>query len=58
MPIVASVFGTEGVFYASFYFLPVRILIWTVRLSLFVDESDTKKRFMILAKTPSLVSYL
>ena len=55
MPIVASVFGTEGVFYASFYLLPVRILIWTVGLSLFVDEGDMKKRMMILLKTPSLV---
>ena len=55
MPIVASVFGTEGVFYASFYLLPVRILIWTMGLSLFVDERDTKKRMMILLKTPSLV---
>ncbi len=55
MPIVASVFRTEGVFYASFYLLPVRILIWTVGLSLFVDERNIKKRLIILAKTPSLV---
>ena len=55
MPIVASVFGTEGVFFASFYLLPVRILIWTVGLSLFVDEKDFRKRIMILLKTPSLV---
>ena len=55
MPIVASVFGTEGVFFASFYLLPVRILIWTVGLSLFVDESDFRKKIMILLKTPSLV---
>lgn len=55
MPIVASVFGTEGVFFASFYLLPVRILIWTVGLSLFVDERDFRKRMMILLKTPSLV---
>ncbi|MBQ4431852.1 MAG: AEC family transporter, partial [Synergistaceae bacterium] len=55
MPIVASVFGTKGVFYASFYLLPVRILIWTMGLSLFVDERDTRKRMMILLKTPSLV---
>ena len=55
MPIVASVFGTEGVFFASFYLLPVRILIWTVGLSLFVDERDFKKRMLILLKTPSLV---
>lgn len=55
MPIVALVFGTEGVFYASFYLLPVRILIWTVGLALFVDGGDVKKRMMILLKTPSLV---
>ena len=55
MPIVASVFGTEGVFFASFYLLPVRILIWTVGLSLFVDESDFRKKIIILLKTPSLV---
>ena len=55
MPIVALVFGAEGVFYASFYLLPVRILIWTVGLSLFVDEVNLKNKIMILLKTPSLV---
>ena len=55
MPIVSSVFGTEGVFYASFYLLPVRILIWTVGLALFVDSKDTKERMILLAKTPSVV---
>lgn len=55
MPIVASVFGAEGVFYASFYLLPVRILIWTVGLSLFVDEQDSRKKLFLLLKTPSVV---
>lgn len=55
MPIVASVFGTEGVFYASFYLLPVRILIWTVGLALFVDSKNTRERMILLAKTPSVV---
>lgn len=55
MPIVASVFGAQGVFYASFYLLPVRILIWTLGLSFFVDEGNFRERMMILAKTPSLV---
>lgn len=54
MPIVASVFGAEGVFYASFYLLPVRILIWTVGLSLFVDEQDVRKKLLLLLKTPSV----
>ena len=55
MPIVASVFGAQGVFFASFYLLPVRVLIWTLGLSLFVDEGNFRERMMILLKTPSLV---
>ena len=54
MPIVASVFGAEGVFYASFYLLPVRILIWTAGISLFVDEQDFRKKLVMLLKTPSV----
>ena len=55
LPIVASVFGAEGVFYASFYLLPVRVLIWTLGLSLFVDKGDFRERMIILLKTPSLL---
>ena len=55
MPIVASVFGAQGVFYASFYLLPVRVLIWTLGLSLFVDGGDFRKRMQILLTTPSLL---
>ena len=54
MPIVASVFGTEGGFFTSFYLLPVRILIWTAGLSLFVDGVNFKEKIKILLKTPSL----
>ena len=55
MPIVALVFGAEGVFYASFYLLPVRILIWTFGLSLFVEGNNLKDKILILLRTPSLV---
>ncbi len=55
LPIVASVFGTQGVFYASFYLLPVRVLIWTAGLSLFVDGVNFREKIKILMKTPSLV---
>ena len=54
MPIVYSVFGIEGVFYTSFYLLPVRILIWTVGLSLFVEGENFKEKIIVLLKTPSL----
>ena len=55
LPIVASVFGAQGVFFASFYLIPVRVFIWTLGLSLFVDEVDFKARLKILMKTPSLI---
>ena len=36
LPIINLVFGSTGVFYASMYLLPPRILQWTVGLGLFV----------------------
>ncbi len=36
LPIISLVFGPLGVFYASMYLIPPRILQWTVGLSLFV----------------------
>ena len=36
LPVVSLVFGTIGVFYASMYLIPPRILQWTVGLGLFV----------------------
>ena len=38
LPIVSLVFGPTGVFYASMYLLPPRILQWTVGLSMFVER--------------------
>ncbi|MBQ7578149.1 MAG: AEC family transporter [Synergistaceae bacterium] len=54
LPIVASVFGLEGIFYTSFYLLPARVLIWTVGLSLFVEGANFREKLKILLKTPSL----
>lgn len=36
IPVVSLVFGPIGVFYASMYLIPPRILQWTVGLSLFI----------------------
>lgn len=36
LPIISLVFGAKGVFYASMYLIPPRILQWTVGLSMFV----------------------
>ena len=38
LPIISLVFGTTGVFYASMYLIPPRILQWTVGISLFMKQ--------------------
>ena len=38
LPIVSLVFGPTGVFYASMYLIPPRVLQWTVGLSMFVGR--------------------
>jgi predicted permease len=39
-PIVESVYGKEGVFYAAIFNMPFNILIWTVGISLFIGKKD------------------
>ena len=55
LPIVALVFGSEGVFYASFFLIPVRILMWTIGLSLFVQGGDGAPKWKKLLLNPSLL---
>lgn len=38
LPIISLVFGSAGVFYASMYLIPPRILQWTVGLGMFVKR--------------------
>jgi len=54
LPVVALVFGSRGVFFASFFLLPVRVLMWTLGLSLFVPENGRAKWRSLLCN-PSLV---
>ena len=55
MPVVALVYGAEGVFYTSFFLIPVRILIWTVGISLFVKQ-EGKAKWKTLLLNPSLIA--
>lgn len=47
-PIVAMVFGESGVVYASFFMIPVRILLWTMGVSLYVSGSRRDKLAKVL----------
>lgn len=46
LPVVALVFGDKGVFYASMYMVPLRVLQWTLGLSLFTKNSGKKQSFV------------
>lgn len=49
MPVSQLVFGDVGVFLASIYLLPMRILIWTLGLSFFVrDKSKSMLKELLL----------
>lgn len=47
-PIVSLVFGESGVVYASFFMIPVRILLWTMGVSLYVKGSRRDKITKVL----------
>ena len=55
LPIVSLVFGTTGVFYASFYLIPIRVLMWTVGVSLFITGGKQSK-WKLLLLNPSLLA--
>ena len=54
LPIISLVFGAEGVFYTSFFLIPVRVLMWTLGVSLFVKQKG-KERWKTLFVNPSLL---
>lgn len=57
LPIVALVFGETGVFYASFFLIPLRVLMWTLGLSLFA-KGEGKSKWKALLLNPSLLVVL
>lgn len=54
LPVVQLVFGQVGVFYASVFLIPIRILMWTLGVSLFLDE-DHKGNWRKLLLNPSIL---
>ena len=39
-PIVEGVYGTSGLFYASIFMIPVRVVMWSVGISVFLKEKQ------------------
>lgn len=58
LPIISLVFGDQGVFYASFFLIPLRILMWTLGLSLFVQQTEGRSRWKALLNPSLLVVFI
>jgi predicted permease len=54
LPVVQLVFGDTGIFYASMFLIPVRILMWSLGVSLFIKD-EGKNRWKKLLLNPSIV---
>ena len=54
LPVVQLVFGEVGVFYASIFLIPVRVLMWTLGVSLFM-QGDSKGQLKKLMLNPSVL---
>ena len=54
LPVVSLVFGAKGVFYASFFLIPIRVLMWTLGVSLFLHDTG-KDAWKKLVLNPSVL---
>ena len=55
MPMVSSVYGAEGLLYASFFIIPNRIMMWSAGLSLFT-QSDFKSKCKNILLNPGIIA--
>ena len=55
MPMVSSVYGTDGLFYASIFIIPNRIAMWTAGISLFTT-SNFKESCKNIFLNPCIIS--
>ena len=42
-PIIEGIYGSSGLFYASIFMIPVRIVMWTIGMSVFMKGSEAEK---------------
>ena len=55
LPIVSAVYGSSGLFYASIFIIPNRILMWTAGISLFT-EADKKTAVKNILLNPGIIA--
>lgn len=55
LPLVESMFGADGLLYASIFIIPNRVLMWTAGMSLFT-KSDTGGRWRRILLNPGMIA--
>lgn len=55
LPLSGLIFGEEGLFYASFFLIPNRILMWSAGISLF-EKTDAKTKWKNVLLNPNIIA--
>lgn len=56
LPVVAGAYGEQGLFLASLFVIPTRILMWSAGISLFEKEGDRWQRAKKVLLNPSIIA--
>lgn len=56
LPIVSSAFGDDGLFLASLYIIPTRILMWSAGMSLFTTSGSRWERTKKVITNPGIIA--
>lgn len=56
LPIAESIYGAEGVMYASVFIIPMRVMMWSVGISCFTESPDMKTVFKKIATHPCIIA--
>lgn len=56
LPIAGSIYGAEGMMYASVFIIPMRVMMWSVGISCFTESPDRKSVIKKIATHPCIVA--
>lgn len=58
LPLVNAIYGTQGMFFASIYIIPNRILMWTLGPTIFLNEKISKGVLKKIMLNPSIIAVI
>lgn len=56
LPIAESIYGAEGMMYASIYIIPMRVMMWSAGIACFTESPNLKSTIRKLAVHPCIVA--